>query len=342
MGANAEMWYYWNRFWELKDVSFIQSIPGMEIFRPAPGVFRILQPLWEIALGLENYVKSPLFPIVLSMCLYVVMVMPWVYIDMYGREWKWIQKYKIQPDKPATWAGIRKAMLLTLWNHLLYLLPISVAQWVWTPDTVLPKIAPTLWDFCVNQYLALAVFDFEYYIWHFSHHKVRFLYKHVHGVHHQYHAPHSWVTQYLHPWELIAVGTFATTSPWIFSSHPMTHWSFMQFSMLISVEAHIGYDLPLMPHNWAPFWGGGIKHDMHHQKPLTNFQPFFNWFDRLMGTECPGQRAGGYKPPELLDWEKKHAELRLLKRKELESKSGLLLNLLDDQAEEDLILDPVN
>lgn len=44
---------------------------------------------------------------------------------------------------------------------------------------------------------------------------------------------------------------------------------------------------------------------MHHQRPLTNYQPFFNWFDRLFGTECPGQGAAGYRPPTLLDWERK-------------------------------------
>lgn len=77
----------------------------------------------------------------------------------------------------------------------------------------------------------------------------------------------------------------------------------MLFCIALSVDAHIGYDLPLSPHHWLPFWGGSIKHDMHHQRPLTNFQPFFNWFDRLFGTECPGQGAAGYRPPSLIDWE---------------------------------------
>ena len=60
-----------------------------------------------------------------------------------------------------------------------------------------------------------------------------------------------------------------------------------------------------MPHRWMPFWGGSIHHDMHHQRPLTNFQPFLNQWDRLFGTYCPGLRAGGYKPKQLTDWEKR-------------------------------------
>ena len=48
---------------------------------------------------------------------------------------------------------------------------------------------------------------------------------------------------------------------------------------------------------------------MHHQKPLTNFAPFYNWWDKIFGWYCPGQLAGGYKPKELLDWEKNNKEL---------------------------------
>ena len=119
-------------------------------------------------------------------------------------------------------------------------------------------------------------------------------------------SPSCWVTQYLHPYELTVVGICTTTCPWCFGAHPLTQWSFMVLCIALSVDAHIGYDLPLSLHHWAPFWGGSIKHDMHHQRPLTNFQPFFNWFDRLFGTECPGQGASGYRPPTLVNWERKH------------------------------------
>lgn len=267
--------------------------------------FRILQPLWDLRIGYEKSLQSPLFPILLSIVFYFICVLPWCIIDVFGKNWKWAQRMKIQPDKPVTVPLVTKAVVLTSWNHLLYILPISVAQWVWTPDTPLPATAPPIWEFLWHQLAALIVFDFEYFAWHATHHKVRFLYKHVHALHHQYHAPHAWVTQYLHPWELISVGIFTTTSPWLFSSHPMTHWSFMLLSILISVEAHIGYDVPLMPHHWFPFWGGSIQHDMHHQRPLTNFSPFFNWWDRVFGWMCPGQLGGGYKPPALTTWEGK-------------------------------------
>lgn len=266
--------------------------------------WRLLQPLWDLRFGYESYLASPLFPIITSVVFYFVVMLPWTMIDLYGKNWNWMQKYKIQDDKEVTWPQIRKAILLTVWNHMIYILPLSVGQWVYTPPSVLPPIAPTIWEFIWHQMASLAVFDFEYFVWHSTHHKFRFLYRAVHSLHHQYSSPSSWVTQYLHPWELISVGFFTTTSPWLFDAHPLTCWSFQQFAILVSVEAHIGYDFPILPHHWFPFWAGVTHHDMHHQKPLTNFSPFFTYWDHLAGSFCPGQMAGGVQPKALLDWEK--------------------------------------
>lgn len=267
--------------------------------------FRLLQAIWDLRKGREDVLSSSLFPIVTSLVFYVLCVLPFMIIDMYGKNWKWIQKYKIQPDMEVTWTQIRLATTLTAWNHLLYILPVTIAQFVWTPSTAMPHLAPTVFEFVWQQYLALVIFDLEYALWHVVHHKVRFLYRHVHSIHHQFSSPSSWVTEYLHPWELISIGVFTTTSPWWFSGvHPMTQWSFLLVSIMVSVDDHCGYDLPMLPHHWLPFWGGSIHHDMHHHKPLTNFQPFFTWWDRLFGSFCPGKRAGGYKPETLVEWEK--------------------------------------
>jgi cholesterol 25-hydroxylase len=275
------------------------------MFEGEPGEFRILQPIWNLLLSNERVVASPAFPIVISLSMYLLCMIPFTYFDLFGKHWTWLQKYKIRPDRPVTWPQVRRAMLLTLWNHVAYILPVSIAQCVWTPNTVLPTLAPGLWEFLWHQAVAFFIFDAEYYLWHVIHHKVRWLYRTVHSVHHQYSVTSCWVAEYLHPYELFCIGFFTTTAPWFFNTHPLTQWSFLQLSIITSVEDHCGYDFPLLPHRWFPLWGGAVQHDMHHQRPLTNFQPFFNHWDRLFGSYCPGQRAGGYKPKSLSDWEKK-------------------------------------
>ncbi|KAL3866411.1 hypothetical protein ACJMK2_043712 [Sinanodonta woodiana] len=273
---------------------------------------RILQPLWDLRLGREEYLRSPLFPVVLSVVFYFSFCTPFMIVDLFGRKWNWIQKFKIQNNLDVTWAQVYDTLSLTFWNHVLYILPAAIAQLVWTPPTPLPEIAPTLFEFIWQQVACLVIFDLQYYVWHWSHHRIRFLYKTIHGVHHRYHSPFCWVTQYLHPWELITVGFLTTTNSWFFNCHCLTTWSYMLLSIVVSVEAHIGFDFPFCMNNWFPFGlvGGAPKHDMHHLKPMTNFQPFFNHWDKLFNTFCPAMKAGGVKPPNLLEYERKQREAK--------------------------------
>lgn len=84
----------------------------------------------------------------------------------------------------------------------------------------------------------------------------------------------------------------------------------MIVSILVSVEAHIGFDFPFLLHNLDPtgIIGGSPKHDMHHQKPLTNFAPFFNHLDKLFGSFCPAMSAAGKKSKALQEYERRVQE----------------------------------
>lgn len=277
----------------------------------APDVeLSLLQPVWNLALENASYYRSPLFPIVLGVGSFFLFTIPFTVIDFVGREWRWAKRYRIHPETTVTWSTISGAVALTLWNQVLYILPVSVAQCVWTPDTDLPLLAPPLWQFLWHALASLIVYDFAIYVWHVVHHRNRWLYRNVHSVHHRSSVVHCWVSQYVHPWELFCVGLFGTTAPWVVGAHPMTCWGFMTLNAFLGVETHSGYDFPIMLHRWFPFFGGTVKHEMHHQRPLVNFQPYFTWFDLLTGTECPGILAGGVKPKSLLEWEEKEKRLK--------------------------------
>ena len=193
--------------------------------------FRILQPLWDIIKdGREEYLGSPLFPVFMSVTFYFVAVLPFMVIDLYGKEWHWVQKYKIQPSKEVwwlnnqtrldcpivqwsstisgnriirarifdslviwptsnlntlhditqqhnssfqvTWPMVKQTVWVTFWNHVMYILPASIAQWIWQPPLPLNPIAPTLWEYVWQIVVSFAIFDTYYYIVHSAFHKV--------------------------------------------------------------------------------------------------------------------------------------------------------------------------
>lgn len=133
---------------------------------------RFLQPLWDLRLGYEDWLMSPLFPVFMSIFFYFVECIPFMLIDMYCCHQKWYLKYKIQPDKEVSIPLVWDTLTLTFWNHVLFILPAAMAQWVWQPPTPLPEMAPPLWEFVWHQVAALLIFDFQYFVWHWTHHKV--------------------------------------------------------------------------------------------------------------------------------------------------------------------------
>jgi cholesterol 25-hydroxylase len=139
----------------------------------------------------------------------------------------------------VTWPAVTKAIMLTAWNNILYVLPATAAQWVWVDNLVLPAEAPPLFEFLWQHVALLLIFDAEYFAWHWLHHSMRPLYKHVHSVHHQYHSPHAWVTQYLHPYELMSIGLMSNTAPLLLGAHPLTAFSYQIMAIQVKASEYV-------------------------------------------------------------------------------------------------------
>lgn len=269
--------------------------------------------IWDLRIGREAWLASPLFPIVLSISYYFICVIPLTICDLYFCEKAFWKRFKLQTGRPTTWPMVRRALTHVMRNNILYILPVSIAQTIFTPDTPIPEEAPKFLTMVWHLAAMLVIFDFQYGLWHLIHHKNRWLYRNFHSVHHQYHTSFALVGQYLHPWELFTIGFFTTVDPWFFKCHPLTTWVWMLANIWFSTEAHSGLDFPIAVDKFVPFFGGSRKHDMHHMRPLTNFQPYLSTWDRLWGYECPGMKAGGVKPKELIEWEEKNRATRMAK-----------------------------
>jgi cholesterol 25-hydroxylase len=257
---------------------------------------RILQPVWDFIInGREDALRSPLFPPFLAVSFYFSVIAIFTVFDMAGKNWQWIQKYKIQKNKEVTWPLIWQAQVNQLWNLVLWIIPMALVQLIWVPPAPLPPVAPTLFSFIWQQVAFFFVFDAEYWAWHALHHKVRFLYRWCHSIHHQYHSPFAAATQYLHPWELLFVGGGITMTPWLFKPHIMTYWCWFLIANYVSIEVHCGYKFPWAAHNWIPLYGGAPKHDMHHMRPLSNFEPWLDHLDRLLGWSMTEKQLEEYK-----------------------------------------------
>ncbi|XP_036391437.1 cholesterol 25-hydroxylase-like protein 1, member 1 [Megalops cyprinoides] len=248
---------------------------------------RLLQPLWDhIRFHYRPLVSSPFFPVLLAFSAYIFFSVPFATLDLLGEKAPSLYRYKIQKGRRPTARMMAVSLSRAVYNHLVFVVPAVLINSYIVPAPPLPTLAPTVREVLVGGLGALLVFDTQYFIWHLVHHKNRHLYRWVHAVHHDFVAPFSWSTQHLSAMELLTVGFWSNMDPILLRCHPLTTWSLTLFSIWMSVEDHIGYDMPWTLHRLVPLGllGGAPAHDLHHQRPSSNYAPFFAHWDRIFGT----------------------------------------------------------
>ncbi|KAG8435526.1 hypothetical protein GDO86_013457 [Hymenochirus boettgeri] len=245
----------------------------------------LLQPMWDFVLSKEYCIRSPFYPVFFSFTVYVVFCLPYLILDFLSPVIPVLKTYQIQPRTNVTLTMVAHCLVHTIYSHLVFIFPVTVAAWYWRP-VYLPAVAPQLHLLVRDVISCLLLFDFQYFIWHLLHHKVPWLYKTFHKMHHKYTATFALATQYSSAWEMLSLGVFAGLTPVMLGCHPMTEMAFFIVNIYLSVEDHSGYDLPWSSHKLIPFglFGGPGHHDLHHEKFVFNYAPYFTHWDKLFNT----------------------------------------------------------
>ncbi|KTF86876.1 hypothetical protein cypCar_00013068 [Cyprinus carpio] len=96
----------------------------------------VLQPMWDyLQQNHESTLRSPLFPVIISVSMYLVLVFFYTVLDLLAPTWPSIRRFQIHQDRTVTWSNIGSTLALTTYNHLLYILrpARAIAQWLWRP-----------------------------------------------------------------------------------------------------------------------------------------------------------------------------------------------------------------
>ncbi|KAL1302706.1 hypothetical protein AAFC00_003066 [Neodothiora populina] len=133
----------------------------------------------------------------------------------------------------------------------------------------------------------VLVVDTWQYFWHRAMHMNKFLYTTFHSRHHRLYVPYAYGALYNHPFEGFLLDTLGTGLAYLLAGMTcrQSMW-FFTCSTIKTVDDHCGYALPWDPLQHITSNNAGY-HDIHHQSwgIKTNFsQPFFTFWDRLLGT----------------------------------------------------------
>ncbi|EYU45961.1 hypothetical protein ABFS82_04G086400 [Erythranthe guttata] len=210
--------------------------------------------------------------------------LPFIYLERAG----WLSKYKIQ-SKNNTSAAQERCITKLLLYHFGVNLPVMILSYpVFRFMGMRSSLPLPSWKVISTQILFYFILeDFVFYWGHRILH-TKWLYKHVHSVHHEYATPFGLTSEYAHPAEILFLGFATIVGPAITGPHLITLWLWMVLRVLETVEAHCGYHFPWSLSNFLPLYGGADFHDYHHRLLYTksgNYSSTFIYMDWIFGTD---------------------------------------------------------
>ncbi|CAI5784134.1 methylsterol monooxygenase 1 [Podarcis lilfordi] len=199
----------------------------------------------------------------------------------------YMQKYKIQQDKPETWERQWKCFKALMFNHFFIQFPLILGTYYFTEYFNIPFDWESMprWYVLLSQCFGCAVIDdaWHYFLHRLLHHKR--IYKYIHKVHHEFVAPFGMQAEYVHPLETLIIGTGFFIGIMVFCNHVILLWAWLICRLLEIIDVHSGYDIPLNPLHLVPFYTGARFHDFHHMNSIGNYASTFTWWDKLFGTD---------------------------------------------------------
>lgn len=144
--------------------------------------------------------------------------------------------------------------------------------------------------YAMASFVGLLVAHDAYFYWaHRLMHHPR-LYRWLHIVHHRSRNPSAWAALSMQPTEAVLQAAFIPIAIALVPLHSNVIFAFVVAMMWINALGHSGYELypaGFVKSPWSWWNNTSTHHNLHHQHVDCNYGLYFNWWDRLMGTNHP-------------------------------------------------------
>lgn len=146
------------------------------------------------------------------------------------------------------------------------------------------------WWYLAGSFIALTFIHDTYFYWmHRLMHHPR-LFGLLHRAHHVSNNPTPWAALSFHPLEAVVEIGIVPLAVLIMPLHPLVLMVFTTWSLAFNIMGHLGYELfprGFVRHPIGKWFNTSTHHNMHHSRSGCNYGLYYNFWDRLMGTNAP-------------------------------------------------------
>jgi len=256
----------------------------------APIIGKIIFPV-----SIENpgkfYMFSTLFThevtfILINSIMFIIYKLKLPFFERYKttlNKWPWEEDYN-------KWISLlKKTIKLLLLNHLvllpLVLLPFYLSD-TCPMNTKYESLPESPMEIMVQILFFMLCEDFGFYFSHRLLH-VKWLYPHIHKIHHTYRQVVSISAEYAHPIEFVISNSLTTSlGPILLGNrtHLYTYLLWIMIRVGETADGHCGYEFSWSPYRLLFMSAGEDFHNFHHLYFKDNYGSFFSFWDRICGT----------------------------------------------------------
>lgn len=238
-------------------------------------------------------VTTPLWQVLLSVGGRYLVFAVLAYFIFYVWKKEYWRRLKIQPAPPR-----KKTVRMELVYSGVTIAIFTFVTWflVFSPFRVHTRVYETkdkygiAW-FWLSVVICILMHDTYFYWTHRLMHWKK-IFPYIHHIHHKSHNPTPLAAYSFHPLEaLVEVGII----PVIVFTIPVHATALRYFSVymiVLNVIGHLGHEVftrKFMQSPWLKYFlNTSTHHNMHHKYSKCNYGLYFNFWDRLMGTNHPG------------------------------------------------------
>ena len=204
---------------------------------------------------------------------------------LFHRRWFHRKIIARMPASSEIWREVRYSALSVLVFSAIAGLTIVAIKQGWTQIYWRVGRHGWLW-FWLSIAAAVFLHDAYFYWTHRLMHHPR-LFRVFHRVHHLSHNPSPWASYAFSAPEAFVQGAIFPLTVLLIPIHPVAFGIFMVWQIFFNVIGHTGYEYNrtrLMDSWLGHFVNTPTNHIMHHEKMRGNYGLYFNFWDRLMGT----------------------------------------------------------